>query len=221
MPRPENEVRGTSDAATDFARQLRAARRDAAMPTYRQLAQMTGLAAPTLSKAASGKKLPTQQIAIAYAVACGQSRALWESRWLEAKRRLEVERSRSEAARDVTDTQNSMAIAESLRDLTSRVRQLCSGPELTFSQRGSNRTRKRPRVPGSTRHLADVITRGQHPTSAISHVHVARALNGNPRYALNEVLVVSIVRACHELCGIAFSEEDRRSWHERIAAADR
>ena len=69
MGRPENTISG-SGAVADFAQQLRLLRQHEAL-TIRQLAAATGLSTATLSVAASGRKLPSWEVARAYVQACG------------------------------------------------------------------------------------------------------------------------------------------------------
>ncbi len=67
----------------DFAQQLRLLRQHAAL-TLRQLAGRTGLSTATLSVAASGRKLPTWEVARAYVQACGGDTDEWRVRWEQA-----------------------------------------------------------------------------------------------------------------------------------------
>src|ERR1700761_3277277 len=69
MGRPENTISASGPVA-DFAQQLRLLRQHAAL-TLRQLAARTELSTATLSVAASGRKLPTWEVARAYVQACG------------------------------------------------------------------------------------------------------------------------------------------------------
>lgn len=82
MGRPENTISATGPVA-DFARQLRLLRQHAAL-TLRQLAVRTGLSTATLSVAASGRKLPTWEVARAYVQACGGDTDDWRVRWEHA-----------------------------------------------------------------------------------------------------------------------------------------
>lgn len=84
MGRPENTMSARGPVA-DFAQQLRLLRQHAAL-TLRQLAASTGLSTATLSVAASGRKLPTWQVARAYARACGGDTDDWRVRWEHAVR---------------------------------------------------------------------------------------------------------------------------------------
>jgi lambda repressor-like predicted transcriptional regulator len=82
MGRPENTI-GADGPVADFAQQLRLLRQHAAL-TLRQLAARTGLSTATLSVAASGRKLPTWEVARAYVQACGGDTDDWRVRWEHA-----------------------------------------------------------------------------------------------------------------------------------------
>ncbi len=66
-----------------FAQDLRQLRREAGAPTYRTLARTAGYSATTLSEAASGRRLPTLDVVLAYVGACGGDPAQWHRRWCE------------------------------------------------------------------------------------------------------------------------------------------
>src|SRR5216683_3084430 len=66
----------------DFARELRELRAATGL-TYRALARKAGYSASALSAAASGDGLPTLDVLLAYAGACGADMAAWEQRWRE------------------------------------------------------------------------------------------------------------------------------------------
>jgi DNA-binding XRE family transcriptional regulator len=82
MGRPENTISASGPVA-DFAQQLRLLRQHATL-TFRQLAARTGLSTATLSVAASGRKLPTWEVARAYVQACGGDTDDWRLRWEHA-----------------------------------------------------------------------------------------------------------------------------------------
>lgn len=83
MPRPENPVDARDGPLTAFARELRALRALAGSPSYRALARRAGFSASTLSVAASGRVLPSLDVALAYAQACGGDPVAWRRRWHE------------------------------------------------------------------------------------------------------------------------------------------
>lgn len=84
MGRPENTISGSGTVA-DFAQQLRLLRQHAEL-TLRQLAASTGLSTATLSVAASGRKLPSWEVARTYVQACGGDTDDWRMRWEHAAR---------------------------------------------------------------------------------------------------------------------------------------
>lgn len=64
-----------------FAHQLRALRKEAGLPTYRQLAGWTGYSATALSGALSGNSLPSKKITLALVSALGGDADDWSRRW--------------------------------------------------------------------------------------------------------------------------------------------
>ncbi len=68
----------------NFAAELRELRRRAGGLTYRQLAERSGYAVSTVAEAAGGRRLPTLDVALAYAVACGGDGAEWSRKWQAA-----------------------------------------------------------------------------------------------------------------------------------------
>ncbi|TDV53781.1 WD40 repeat domain-containing protein [Actinophytocola oryzae] len=81
MPRPQRPVDPADGAVQEFAVALRELRARAGGPTYRSLAERTGLSVSTLADAAGGRRLPTFAVAVAYAVACGGDEHEWAARW--------------------------------------------------------------------------------------------------------------------------------------------
>ncbi|MBN6056768.1 hypothetical protein JYK22_32875, partial [Nonomuraea sp. RK-328] len=88
VPRPERPLDAGDSPLLRFAADLRALRRKAGDPTYRQLARRAHYSAATLSEAAAGRRLPTLAVTLAYVRACGGDEAEWEERW----RRISEER---------------------------------------------------------------------------------------------------------------------------------
>ncbi|MCM2391263.1 hypothetical protein [Streptomyces albipurpureus] len=84
MGRQEKPLDPGAGPVQRFAHDLRELRRAAGGPTYREMARTSVYSAPTLSAAASGVRLPTLAVALAYAAACGAEPAEWEKRWQEA-----------------------------------------------------------------------------------------------------------------------------------------
>lgn len=83
VPRRENPLGPAEDGLTRFAADLRALREDAGTPTYRQLSARAHYSAAALSEAASGRKLPSLPVTLAYVRACDGDTAAWERRWRE------------------------------------------------------------------------------------------------------------------------------------------
>ena len=79
--RPERAIDPTDGPLSSFAYELRQARAAAGNPTYRVLAAKALFAPSVLSTAASGMALPTLQVTLAYAGACGADTAEWRRRW--------------------------------------------------------------------------------------------------------------------------------------------
>ncbi|MET8977481.1 XRE family transcriptional regulator [Streptomyces sp. NPDC004539] len=81
MPRRETPL-GTGDSPLlEFAASLRTLRRTAGSPPYRELAERAHYSISTLSSAASGLRLPTLAVTLAYVRACEGDVPEWEDRW--------------------------------------------------------------------------------------------------------------------------------------------
>ncbi|MFD5435074.1 DUF2690 domain-containing protein [Kitasatospora sp. NPDC127067] len=88
MGRRETPLDPARGVAERFAADLRAARIQAGEPPYRQLARATHFSAATLARAASGRSLPSLDVTLAYASACGATTAElaeWRERWQAAR----------------------------------------------------------------------------------------------------------------------------------------
>ncbi|MBO2457981.1 helix-turn-helix domain-containing protein [Actinomadura violacea] len=83
MARRERPLDPAAGPLESFAHDLRALRVAAGEPTYRQLAQIAGYSASTLSEAASGVRLPTLSVTLAFVGACSGDTQAWEHRWKE------------------------------------------------------------------------------------------------------------------------------------------
>ncbi|NKE63580.1 helix-turn-helix domain-containing protein [Lentzea sp. PSKA42] len=81
MARKERPLDEGDDPLLRFAADLRALRRAAGTPTYRQLGALTHYSPATLSDAAGGRKLPTLNVTLAYVRACGGDEPSWKRRW--------------------------------------------------------------------------------------------------------------------------------------------
>ncbi len=81
MGRPERQLSGEDTPLTEFAGRLRALRLAAGQPSYRRLAVLTHYSAATLARAAGGQALPSLEVALAYAAACGGDPREWQRAW--------------------------------------------------------------------------------------------------------------------------------------------
>jgi WD40 repeat protein len=86
MPRPERALEGLEGAVAQLAAGLRQLRDKAGRPGYRQMAARANYSVATLSAAASGRRLPTLEVTLAYVAACDGDLQEWEQRWREAER---------------------------------------------------------------------------------------------------------------------------------------
>ncbi|WP_445519977.1 nSTAND1 domain-containing NTPase [Streptomyces sp. NEAU-174] len=82
--RPESPLDPSAGPVQRLASELRKLRTEAGSPTYRAMAARTGHGASTLSEAASGERLPTLPVMLAYVEACGGDPEDWEERWRQA-----------------------------------------------------------------------------------------------------------------------------------------
>ncbi|TMR01599.1 helix-turn-helix domain-containing protein, partial [Actinomadura soli] len=83
MGRPEKPINASSGAVAAFASELRRLRALAGNPTYRDMARSALYSPSVLSSAASGHRLPTLQVTLAFVAACGGDQEVWRRRWLE------------------------------------------------------------------------------------------------------------------------------------------
>ncbi|MFF7526224.1 nSTAND1 domain-containing NTPase [Streptomyces pseudovenezuelae] len=88
MGRRETPVDPAAGPVPRFAYALRKLRQEAGGPTYRELARRAHFSVTALSQAAAGEHLPSLQVALAYATACGGDPGEWERRWQEADREV-------------------------------------------------------------------------------------------------------------------------------------
>jgi hypothetical protein len=89
MGRPEKPLDANGPVA-EFAHDLRALRKRAGNPSYRELARTALFAASVLSSAASGHRLPTLPVTLGFVAACGGDTEAWERRWRQLAARLGV-----------------------------------------------------------------------------------------------------------------------------------
>ncbi|MEU0408820.1 hypothetical protein ABZ307_13565 [Streptomyces griseorubiginosus] len=88
MGRRETPVDPAAGPVPRFAYDLRKLRQEAGGPTYRELARRAHFSVTALSQAAAGEQLPSLQVTLAYATACGGDPGEWERRWKEAEREV-------------------------------------------------------------------------------------------------------------------------------------
>ncbi|MBE8516800.1 helix-turn-helix domain-containing protein [Amycolatopsis sp. H6(2020)] len=81
MGRPERPLDLTAGPIAAFAHELRVLRSRAGNASYRELARAAHFAPSVLSSAASGRRLPTLAVTLAFVSACGGDRLAWERRW--------------------------------------------------------------------------------------------------------------------------------------------
>ncbi|MCY1136765.1 hypothetical protein OWR29_02060 [Actinoplanes sp. Pm04-4] len=86
MARPERPFDPAAHAVVvRFAEALRALRREAGGPTYRQLAPRALCSKASLSEAASGRRLPTWEVTSGFVQACNGNVDAWLQRWQDAR----------------------------------------------------------------------------------------------------------------------------------------
>jgi DNA polymerase III delta prime subunit len=85
MGRPEKTVDPARGPVAAFAHDLRRLRAEAGTPTYRQLARRARFSPSVLSSAASGYRLPSLQVTLAFVAACGGDREQWRRQWLRVR----------------------------------------------------------------------------------------------------------------------------------------
>ncbi|MFD8142292.1 NB-ARC domain-containing protein [Streptomyces sp. NPDC059708] len=115
MGRLERPLAPDAGPVTAFARELRRLRTAAGSPGYRDMANRAMFSASVLSDAAAGYRLPTLQVALAFAEACGGDRATWERRWREAAGAEGAEGGARPAAKSVQQHQEAELRAAAVR----------------------------------------------------------------------------------------------------------
>jgi len=81
MGRTERALDPQSGPVQQFAYDLRLLRTEAGSPSYRQLSRRAQYAPSVLSRAASGRELPSLNVTLAYVTACGGDVEAWRRRW--------------------------------------------------------------------------------------------------------------------------------------------
>ncbi|MFI5916436.1 hypothetical protein [Dactylosporangium sp. NPDC051541] len=82
MGRPEKPVNNAGGLAAQFAANLRQLRVRAGNPTYREMARSARFSSSVLSSAASGNRLPSLPVTLAFVGACRGDKEEWRQRWL-------------------------------------------------------------------------------------------------------------------------------------------
>ncbi|GAA2165000.1 hypothetical protein GCM10009727_83170 [Actinomadura napierensis] len=89
MGRQEKSLDPTHGPVERFAHDLRQLRQQAGTPTYRAMAAKPHCSANSLLAAASGARLPTLTVALAYVRACDGDPQQWQQRWHDTRRQLQ------------------------------------------------------------------------------------------------------------------------------------
>ncbi|HEX6468561.1 MAG TPA: hypothetical protein VF069_05645 [Streptosporangiaceae bacterium] len=84
MGRPEKPLDPATSPVALFAHDLRRLREKAGTPTYRSMSSKAHVSTSALSTAASGDKLPSLAVCLAYVHACGGDVEAWRARWHQA-----------------------------------------------------------------------------------------------------------------------------------------
>jgi hypothetical protein len=82
MGRPEKPVNKAGGRTAEFARELRELRARAGNPTYRDMARSAMFSSSVLSSAASGNRMPSLPVTLAFVTACQGDTDAWRQRWL-------------------------------------------------------------------------------------------------------------------------------------------
>ncbi|MFJ4774009.1 hypothetical protein ACIP88_33705 [Streptomyces uncialis] len=132
MPRREKPLESGDDPLLQFAADLRRLRQGAGSPTYRTLAERAHYSVATLAAAASGQRLPSLSVTLAFVRVCDGDVGEWEKRWHEVavQRRGEESSGRVEgdicpymglAAFEADDSEWFFGRERAVEDLTSRL----------------------------------------------------------------------------------------------------
>ena len=84
MGRPEKPVNSAGGVVAQFASELRQLRAQAGNPTYREMARSAMFSSSVLSSAASGNRMPSLLVTLAFVTACDGDKEAWRQRWLAA-----------------------------------------------------------------------------------------------------------------------------------------
>lgn len=198
MPRPERPVDPADGAIQEFAVALRELREQAGGPTYRCLAERTGLSVSTLADAAGGRRLATFAVAVAYAVACGGDEQEWAVRWRAvAAGQDSPERApyRGMAGFRGEDADLFFGRERLVAELVDRVRECPVTVVLGASGAGKSSLLAAGLAPALTSFRPVIMTPGEHPTDRL------------PPLDPSTVLIVDQFEELYTLC--AADERDR------------
>ncbi|MFC8432811.1 DNA-binding protein [Streptomyces sp. NPDC057253] len=226
MGRRETPVDPAAGPVPRFAYDLRKLRQEAGGPTYRELARRAHFSVTALSQAAAGEHLPSLQVTLAYATACGGDAGEWERRWKEAER--EVREAAADQDDDTDPPYQGLARFEPDdhdryfgRDrLVTALRQLVRDRRFTavFGPSGSGKSSllRAGLIPAlrAERELAAirVLTPGAHP----ARTHAA-ALGPVTKAGVGDTLVV--VDQFEEVFTLCRDPEERRAFLDLLLAA--
>jgi hypothetical protein len=88
MPRPERSIDPSEGPVQQFAADLRKLREEAGNPTYRKMAIHAFFSKATLSAAASGNRMPSWEVTVAYVAACGGDVEQWRTSYEATRNKL-------------------------------------------------------------------------------------------------------------------------------------
>jgi Helix-turn-helix domain len=92
LARQEMPVDPAAGPLQQFAHDLRQVRQQAGNPTYQALAREVGYSASTLSEAASGRRLPSLEVTLAYVGGCRGDVNAWRVRWMAVREQVDAGR---------------------------------------------------------------------------------------------------------------------------------
>lgn len=136
VPRLENPLERDGTALVDFAADMRKLREEAGKPPYREMARRAYFPSTTLSDAASGRRLPSLAVTMAFVRACGGNQADWETRWHALAVDLSVNAEEAELP-----AEGSPHVGLAAYGLTTPS---CSRPAVAVSRAGRRSPRTRP-----------------------------------------------------------------------------
>lgn len=146
MPRNEEFLDPGTGPLASFAWDLRALRESAGKVPYRVLAKRAGFCASTLSVAASGAKLPSLDVTLAYVQACGGDPEIWQSRWQSLAVRLERGQHDDHVQRDEQEQQEQQE-QRAEHDEPSQLDAITLSPPQESSQPSARRNHRRVVLP--------------------------------------------------------------------------